>query len=293
VHPAGGVTVLWGQYQATPYAGSVNLIAANFGVSGWGELQVFMPQTAGDMRLGVGPNGHSVLMWFTGTELRAAHFTAGDTVGTSSTIEATSDPAVQQLSIAVDANGNAIAAWEEFDAAVSSRRVRVSRYSSAWEAPHGIHSDAADITRAPHVAFAPNGDALVSASAHLGGNNWRVGAARYTASGWGALQTAATTTSAIQSIAFGALDAQGAATVAYRDAGDFGTLRASRGVSGGDWSTPEVISAIPPANNGNGGSTDGLSLVGLPNGGVLAGWAGPVIFSPPYPIKANVFKPVP
>jgi hypothetical protein len=297
VHPAGGVTVLWGQYQATPNLGSVNLIAASFGpvgfgADGWGELQLFMPQTAGDMRLGVGPNGHAVLMWFTGTELRAAHFTADATdaiVGTSSTIEVAADPTVQQLSIAVDANGNAIVAWEEYDAAVSSVRVRVSRYSGSWEAPHGIHSSNTDIIRRAEVAFAPNGDALVSASAILStGGNWRVVAARHTASGWGALQTVVTTASRTLSAAWGALDAQGAATVVYRDAGDFTAIHASRSVSGGAWSAPELISAKP---NGV-GSTSTLNLVGLPNGGVLATWAGFAV-SPPYSIEANVFKLAP
>lgn len=306
VNPAGGVTVLWSQYDSPCNCGNFNIVAATFDAGAWGDLHVFYAQTVENgltyqpagMQVAVGAGGHAVLLWVRRSDaglgdVLASHFTAGSTSGNSVSIASMptgTDVAANISDIAVDAAGNAIAAWETYDD-TNRRRVLVSRYDGAWEAPHWMSSDSTEITRGPKVAFAANGDALVSAASFLSSASsvdWRVVAQPYSTSGsWGSMQLVQDTGSNIRPLTFGAIDPHGVFTVVYQDGSGF--IRAGQRTPGNAWTTPEIISAMP---NNNGGGNNSLRVIGLPDGDLLAAWTAPNTQTP-YRIRTNVFKAAP
>lgn len=307
VNPAGGVTVLWSQYDSPCNCGKFNLIAATFGAAGWGDLHILYPQTVeggatytpSGMQVAVGSDGHAVLLWARRSDagpgdVWATHFTAGDTSGSSVAIASMltgADMADNISAIGLDAAGNAIAAWEQYDDSSHRQRVRVSRYNGVWETPRWMSTDSSEITRGPRVTFAANGDALVSASSFLSSASsvdWRAVATPCSASGaWGAMQLVQDTGSNIQPLVFGAIDADGVFTVVYQDGSGF--VRASRRAPGDVWTAPEIISALP---NNNGGGSNSLRVLGLPDDDILTAWTAPNT-QPPYLVRTNVFKAAP
>lgn len=275
----GGATVLWIQDQLPGQStGKKNLLAATFGAGGWGSLNVLYEQNdsngetyvPGDLRVATGPNGHAVAVWerqsYSDTySLWSFHFNAGLVGGGAVPITGTPySTDFSHVGLAVDGNGKAILAWENYDSSVSRLRVRLSRYDGSWDAPQWMGNSSTDITRNPVVAFAPNGNAMVSAAAYSSSASaldYRVVAQPWTsAGGWGALEQVFDTGSNIQPGLSVVLDANGVAMIAAADGSS--RLKSSRRLSG-VWAAPEI------GNKSSSASIMG-QLILLPGGDLLA-----------------------
>lgn len=305
VDPAGGgATVLWSQDQLLGQnPGKRNLIAASFGADGWSNLNIVYAQNSsggqtyvpGDLRVAVGPNGHALAVWQLQSEatsnLWAIHFTAGAVSGSVVKIADTTFGAdFSATSLAVDGNGRAILAWQDFDTSVSVQRVLLSRFDGGWEAPHWMSSDSNDVTRGPAVTFAPNGSALVAASVYAknaSSVDFRVLALSCNASGtWGALEPVFDTGSNIQPRVADVLDNNGVAMIAAADGSS--NLKSSRRVSS-TWSSPEIATKSSSANQIG-------KLITLPSGDVLAAYGSYGYLGNGqggYLLWSNTYKPAP
>ncbi len=98
----------------------------------------------------------------------------------------TGDAAAQR--VAMDANGNAIAVWQQWDGASNYWKIMARRYvAGAWDAGVTLVSSGKGDARNPQIAMAANGDAWVVWQQHDDGPVSSIWASRYASTGqWGA-----------------------------------------------------------------------------------------------------------
>lgn len=120
----------------------------------------FGPQVA------VHANGHAVAVWYQFTssgrsDIWANRYTPATGWGTAELIEADDAGPANDVQIAMDANGNAIAVWRQHDG--TRNNIRANRYDAAaarWGTVEPIETDDAGNASAPRVALNPAGNAV-------------------------------------------------------------------------------------------------------------------------------------
>ena len=157
---------------------------------GWAVAMPIETDNAGDAfgpALGGNPAGVMIAVWsqFDGTRFNiwANRFRVGTGWETATPIESSAEPA-SRPHVAVDASGNALAVWEQYDGTRSN--IWANRYAagSGWSSPTMIETDNAGNAYSAHVAVDAGGGGTVVWEQHDGAR-WRAMANRYVAGvGW-------------------------------------------------------------------------------------------------------------
>jgi len=269
----GNALAIWAQYDGTRHNIWSNRYTAG---TGWGTAVMverhdgrgaYFPQIAFDA------GGNALAVWLqdnaTSESIRASRYTAGAGWGAATLIANQNDDGyMDEPRIAIDAHGNALAAWVQSDGTLQS--LWASRYTAAggWGAAALIESNDAGDAISPQIAIDANGNAL--AVWHLfDGTTQSTWANRYTAgTGWGA---AARIESGNAGDAFGAqiaIDAAGNALAVWAQSdGTRFNIWANRYTVGAGWGTAALI------ESDNGGAAHEPHLAIDANGNALAVWA--------------------
>lgn len=141
----------------------------------------------------IAPNGRAVLVWqeyANPEEIRASHYTpSGGWTAAVKISPQTAGPGSQGSAyaphVAMDGDGNAIAAWQQLDSE-ANRVVLAARFSSSgqWEEAQAIDDGTADYDSSPDVAMDPTGNAVTVWSGN-DGQGGRIFASSYVSrDGW-------------------------------------------------------------------------------------------------------------
>ncbi|HUX90259.1 MAG TPA: hypothetical protein VMV48_06165 [Gallionellaceae bacterium] len=269
---------------ATNSSGTVNSSAATLTVNaalgskafGTAALIETGAGAAAQPQIAVDPSGNAVAVWVqvdsTGTYLNiwANHYTvATHTWGTAAPLETgvgfSSNP-----QIAIDANGNALAVWQQDGDATAAVRddIWANRYSASsgtWGTAVLIETDNAGPAVSPQIAFDLTGNAMAvwlqsnGTSSQIRSNSYSAGSGT-----WG------TTATIIEPVSLGAsstpqiaIDANGNALVVWSRYDGTGTIMSNRYAAGSGWGAASVI-----------GGAGGLPQIAIDaNGNALAVWS--------------------
>jgi hypothetical protein len=189
--------------------------------------------------------GNAIAVWaqFAATSLDVwvNRYTAGGAWGTATLLE----PNVGEAwfpQVAVDAGGNALAVWQEFDGARQS--IYSSRYTAggSWDTPALVEMENGGSATAPRIAMDASGNALaiwvqsVAGRLSIYGNRYTAG------SGWGtpaSIEPDGTGNASRPQIK---MDASGNAMAVWSQSdGTFESIWANRYIVGAGWSTPSLL----------------------------------------------------
>jgi len=239
----GNMTTIWEQ--------SDGIYSAYFDIHlGWRPPQKIMDRTTpffrfSDIHLAVNAKGDAVVAWirddFPNFFIQTVKYTTGS--GWSTPQQLTPPNTVFSITVALDANSNAMIAWTGWDFPVTRRNVFASRSSqfSEWDAPQPIGTNIWD-AQYPRIAIDSAGNAFVLwVEGEFSSNNVYVN--RYTVnSGWSTPQQIATNISysAKTNIAF---DKTGNAMAVWgqNDSTNGSHIYSCRYVAGNGWGSAGII----------------------------------------------------
>ena len=265
---------------ATNGSGSINSTAALLTVTAapagksWGASAPITTGTAAQPQIAVAPtSGNAVAVWVqvdsTGTHLNiwANHYTvATHTWGTAAPIE-TGVGFSSHPQIAIDANGNAMTVWQQFDSTSTREDIWANRYiaGTGWGIAQLIETDNAGTAVSPQIAIDAKGNAT-AVWVQSNGTSSQIRSNRYSAvSGtWGAgitiIEGVSLGASALPQIA---IDANGNAIAVWSRYDGTNTVLTNRYTAGIGWGTAQVI--------GGAGAGPQIAIDG--NGNALATWS--------------------
>jgi len=277
----GNALAVWNQDGDATASTRYDIWANRYTPAGWGTpvlIETNDPGTAFGQQVAIDPSGNALVVWeqYGGSvnDVWANRYTAGtDTWDTASLIETDNLGSADAPQIAIDANGNGLAVWQQYDGMryniTANRYTAGSAWGSAWWAAAAIESDNTSNAIQPQIAFDTSGNALAiwQQNTVSGVNIW---ANRY-AAGSGTWGTAALVennsvgTSSYPQIAF---DTSGnALAVWYQNDGLRTNILANRYAAGtGTWGTATLI------ETDNAGSADSPQIAIDANGNALAVW---------------------
>jgi len=184
----GNALAVWKQSDGTSYSVWANRYTAG---TGWGTAALIETNNAGDVedpRIAIDANGNALAVWAqydgTRTNIWANRYTAGAGWGTAALIESEARSAYSPQ-IAIDANGNALAVWRQYDG--TRYNIWSNRYTAGtgWGTAALIETDNAGNAAGPQIVIDANGNALAVWAQH-DGTRLNIWANRYTAgTGWG------------------------------------------------------------------------------------------------------------
>lgn len=143
---------------------------AGGGGKAWGTASLIETDNAGhasDPQIVFDNNGNALAVWVqsdgTRNNIWANHYTVGTGWGTAAQIETDTGNA-NQAQIAIDASGNALAVWTQFDGTRNSiwanRFIAGTGTGTGWGAVSLIETDNAGDAYSPQIAIDANGNAL-------------------------------------------------------------------------------------------------------------------------------------
>lgn len=287
IDAGGNAIAVWSQYDGTR-----NDIWANRYVAGtgWGTATLIEADNAGTAqlpRVAMDSNGNAIAVWyqFDGNRYNvwANRYAVGTGWGSATLIETDNTGNAGSHSIAMDANGNAIAVWAQSDGTRYS--VWANRYvaGSGWGTAALLETDNAGDADPGPVVMDANGNAMVAWS-QSDGTRTNVWANRYVAgTGWGTATLIETDNAGDVSIPSIAMNAGGnAVAVWHQSDGTRTNIWANRYVAGTGWGTASLI------ETDNVGDAIYPSVVMAANGNAIATWLQWDGMS--NNIMANVFK---
>jgi hypothetical protein len=187
IDPYGNALAVWAQHDGTSYNIWANRYTAS---AGWGTAGLIETGTgdANSPQIAIDANGNAIAVWHqsdgTRDNIWANRYTAGAGWGTASLIE-TGDGTTTYPQIAIDANGNAIAVWRQYDG--TRYNIHANRYDAAgagWGTASLIESGNGNVLE-PQIAVDPNGNAM-AVWPQVDGTSYSIWANRYIAgAGWG------------------------------------------------------------------------------------------------------------
>lgn len=197
------------------------------------------PQIAFDAR------GDAISVWLqsdgVNNNVWANRYTAGVGWGTAVMIEASNTSSVQELQIAVDAGGNALAVWSQRDAV--NFNILANRYTVGigWGVAALIETNAGNAFR-PQIAFDPSGNAIAVWHQPNGGAS-SIWANRFIASsGWGTAELIETDNAGAANSPRVAFDTNGNAMAVWSQSdGTRLNVWANRYTTGSGWGNAMVI----------------------------------------------------
>lgn len=271
----GNALAVWSQSDGTR-----NNIWANrytFG-SGWGVtaelIETVNTGGATGPQIAIDPSGNAMAVWFqydgSINNIWANRYTFGSGWGIAKLIETDITNSAESPQIAVDANGNALAVWQQTDG--TRYNIMANRYiasTNTWGGAALIEIDNFGPAYQPQIAIDSNGNALAvwQQNTATGVNIW---ANRYTAGAgtWGTatlVESNSVGSSSHPQIAF---DTNGNALAVWDQNDGFRTnIWSNRYTAGtGTWSTAELI------ETDNAGPADSPQIAIDANGNALAVW---------------------
>jgi len=230
-----------------------------------GDGEAINPQVATDA------SGNALAVWQqhdgTRTNIWANRYTAGTGWGTAALIETDNAGAATDPQIAMDANGNALAVWSQFDG--SRVNLLANRYTAGtgWGTPTLIESETGN-AREPKIAFDAAGNALAVWHQTQGerANLW---ANRYTAgTGWGTAALIETNDAGSAAQVQLAVGAGGNAIAVWKQHdGRNDSIWSNRYTAGTGWGTAVLV------ENANDGADQEPQVAIDANGNALAVWS--------------------
>jgi hypothetical protein len=183
----GNGTAVWAQFDGT----RDSIWASRFTTAGWGTSAVRIDTDAGNAQrpqIAINASGTALVVWpqFDGTRnnIWANRYTAGTGWGTAALIETNNGTALFS-SVAIDANGNGLAVWQQSDGTRNS--IWSNRYTAGtgWGTAALIETEDLGNASDAQVALDANGNGLAVWQQSDGTRN-NIWSNRYTAgSGWG------------------------------------------------------------------------------------------------------------
>ena len=165
VNAAGNTVAVWQQDGDAGPGVREDIWANHYTAQGWGTA-VLIEGAAGNAinpQVAMDANGNALAVWqqagATGDSIWSNRYTAGAGWGTPVMIQANSEFA-QSVQIAMDANGNALAAWVQIN---TGYRIWANRYTNGagWGTAALIETNTtADRAEAPDIAFDASGNAM-------------------------------------------------------------------------------------------------------------------------------------
>ena len=192
VDGSGNAVAVWSQLN-----GGLHSIYANRYVpgTGWGTAQLIETDDtwhAGSPQVAVDGSGNAVAVWQqsdgTRDNIWANRYVLGTGWGTAEIIETDDTGDAGRPQVAVDASGNAVAVWEQWDG--SRFNIWSNRYvpGTGWGTAELIETDNAGFANFPQVAVDGSGNA-VAVWAQWDGTNYSIWSNRYIPGfGWGTAQ---------------------------------------------------------------------------------------------------------
>lgn len=158
----GDAVATWRQGDGT----SSNIYAAVYAASAWGAAAAIdnVSTDASDSvpQVSINNSGNAIVLWrqndATTESMYANQYTNSSTSwGTAALVESSTNIALDDFSVAIDSNSNAVAIWLQSDGTAVS--TYANRYTTAWGTAETIDSGA-NVTTAPHVAILPSNNAV-------------------------------------------------------------------------------------------------------------------------------------
>ncbi|WP_158590361.1 Ig-like domain-containing protein [Noviherbaspirillum cavernae] len=242
----GNALAVWIQRDATRYDVWSNRYTTG---SGWGTAQLIESDNAGSAdfpQIAVDANGNAMAVWRQSdgvrTNIWSNRYTAGTGWGTAQLIETDDTGDTLLPKIAIDANGNALAIWSQFDG--TRNNIWSNRYTAGtgWGTAQLIETNDIAGADAPQIVFDAKGNALAVWVQSDGVRN-NIWSNRYTAgSGWGAAQLIETDNAGSVSLPRIAIDADGNALAVWPQSdGVRNNIWSNRYTVGAGWSTAQLI----------------------------------------------------
>ncbi len=256
--------------------GTRNNIWANRYVAGtgWQTPELIETDNAGSAfppQLAMDPNGNAIVIWYhndgTRFNIWANRYIAGTGWQTADLIETDNAGNAGSPQVAMDPNGNAIAAWYQNDG--TRFNIWANRYvaGTGWQTAELIETDNAGNAGSPQVAMDPNGNAI-AAWYQNDGTRFNIWANKYVAgTGWQTAELIETDNAGNAGPPQVAMDPNGNAIAAWQqNDGTRNNIWANRYVAGTGWQTAELI------ETDNAGNASSPQVAMNPNGNVIAAW---------------------
>jgi hypothetical protein len=271
VDSEGNMIAVWYQYDGTRF----NAMANRYDVdSGWGTATLIETDDTGDAyrpEVAMDDSGNAMAVWYqhdgTRYNICANRYVTGTGWGTATLIETDNSGGANLPQVAVDANGNAIAVWNQDDG--TRYNVWANRYDvgTGWGTATLIENDNTGDAYPPHVDVDGSGNAI-SVWYQDDGTNLNILANRYVVgTGWGSATLIETDNLGEARYPQVALDSSGNAIVVWRQEDSVrDNIWANRYVVGTGWGTATLI------ETDNSGGADRPQVVMDGSGNALAVW---------------------
>lgn len=244
INAGGQAFAVWTQFDGTRDNVSVN----RFDGSAWETAEVIDVDDGGSSRapqIAIDAAGRAIVVWaqFDGSWYRIlARRFDGSNWGAAELIEADNSGRLGDASapqIVLDANGRALAVWEQFDG--SRNNIWSNRFDgSAWGTPGRIQTDVASDASAPQIAINPDGQAF-AVWTQSDGTRDNIWANRFDGNAWGAAEQIETDNAGGASNPQIALNADGRAVAVWQQSdGARNNIWANR-FDGSAWRAAEQI----------------------------------------------------
>lgn len=262
---AGRAVAVW--FTLEPGTPNDNLMSSRFDpAAGWSTPEALeaSPRDVVNVDLAMdAASGRAVVVWTQANDTSAGaawvrHFDPASGWTAAQVIQSAATPAgrVDRISVGIDAQGNAVAAWSQLDATRFSIWGNRGSAAGAWASAQLLETadELGRVDGNPRIAVAPQGDATVVWQAS-GGTvaNRGTWTNRYSAgAGWGtASQLVAVSGGSAPDIA---MDANGHAVMVWgqievASATEMYTLVQARRYQGGAWGSPLQVGREPGANS--------------------------------------------
>lgn len=267
----GNAVAVWMQFDGTRYNLQANRFTSS---SGWGIAQLIETDNAGEAvepRMAMNANGDAIVVWyqFDGTRYNiwANRFTSASGWDIAQLIE-TDDGDAGYPQIAIDANGNAIAVWHQYDGAHNN--IWSSRFTSStgWSAAQLVETDNTGDAYDPQIAIDAGGNAI-AVWRQYDGTHFNIWANRFTpAAEWGTAQLIETDNAGDASRPRIALDSSGNAIAVWAQSDSVHqNIWAGRFLPETGWGTAQLI------ETDNAGDADLPRIVIDASGNAIAIWS--------------------
>ena len=244
---AGNALAVWAQWDGTRTSIWANRYVLG---SGWGSAELIEADNAGDAALpqiAIDAAGNALAVWeqsdFTRLNIWANRYAAGNGWGSAVLIETDNAGDARLPQIAIDASGNALAVWVQWDGTRYS--IWANRYAagSGWGSAEEIESNTGHAYE-PQIASDAAGNAL-AVWVQWEGTRYSIWANRYAAgSGWGSAALIETDNAGHAYEPQIASDAAGNALAVWAQwDGTRTSIWANRYVLGSGWGSAELIEA--------------------------------------------------
>lgn len=252
---SGNALVVWQQFNGTVRDIWANRYIAGTGTgTGW-RTAARIDNNAGDAtdpQIAFDMSGNALAVWeqdgdstaVVRNDIWSNRFTAGTGWGTAARIETDNAGYAHNPKLAIDASGNALAVWYQYDG-TTRLNIWSNRYTAGtgWGVPELIETNDELYATDPQIAIDASGNALAVWEQSDAGFRSNIWSNRYTAgSGWGAPELIETNDAGSAYTSALAFDASGnALTVWYQFSGTSFNIWSNRYTVGTGWGTAALI----------------------------------------------------